>query len=129
MSQRVISRNEALSRGLKRFFTGKPCNSGHRCERRSSNGSCITCSSEMQKLSVEKKPGHYREKSKKWRESNYERHRENVKRWRKNNPERVCFLRRKSAAKNWEQTKKRNERNALKRAAAMRIVRELGYQL
>jgi hypothetical protein len=30
----IISREEARQKGLKRFFTGKPCKHGHVCERR-----------------------------------------------------------------------------------------------
>src|SRR5258708_4810612 len=30
---KIISRNQALALGLKRYFTGKPCKHGHVCER------------------------------------------------------------------------------------------------
>ena len=40
----IISRQEAQSKGLKRFFTGKPCPSkGHLSERLVSNRSCCEC--------------------------------------------------------------------------------------
>ena len=39
----VITRAEALARGLTRFFTGKPCKHGHLSERTSANGGCIAC--------------------------------------------------------------------------------------
>jgi len=38
----IISRKEAKSQGLKRYFTGKPCKRGHICERYLSNR-CIEC--------------------------------------------------------------------------------------
>ena len=39
----IISRQEAISRGLKRYFTGKPCNHGHIAERIVSNSRCFEC--------------------------------------------------------------------------------------
>lgn len=42
--RKIISREEARALGLKKFFTGKPCNKyGHVCERRTDNGSCVDC--------------------------------------------------------------------------------------
>ena len=39
----VISRGEALSQGLKRFFTGVPCKHGHLAQRSTANGCCCEC--------------------------------------------------------------------------------------
>ena len=39
----ISSRKEAKARGLKRYFTGKPCKHGHVCEREHSHGKCIRC--------------------------------------------------------------------------------------
>lgn len=39
----VISRKAAHTQGLKRFYTGKPCNKGHVTERYVSTGGCIGC--------------------------------------------------------------------------------------
>jgi hypothetical protein len=39
----LISKKEALSKGLKRYFTGKPCRHGHVCERFVSDGNCKQC--------------------------------------------------------------------------------------
>jgi hypothetical protein len=39
----IISREEAKERGLKRFFTGKPCKHGHVDERATVNGLCFEC--------------------------------------------------------------------------------------
>lgn len=39
----VILRSEARSRGLKRYFTGKPCKNGHVVERFVSKGTCAAC--------------------------------------------------------------------------------------
>lgn len=39
----VICRAKARARGLKRYFTGKPCKQGHVAERRAIGGGCIEC--------------------------------------------------------------------------------------
>jgi hypothetical protein len=39
----VVTRADALARGLTRYFTGKPCKHGHLSERTSCNGGCIAC--------------------------------------------------------------------------------------
>lgn len=39
----IISRKEARARGLKRFFTGKPCKHGHISEGWTCGMSCIVC--------------------------------------------------------------------------------------
>lgn len=39
----IISRSEALARGLKRYFTGKPCKHGHIAERLVSQTNCCEC--------------------------------------------------------------------------------------
>lgn len=39
----VVSRRTAEARGLKRYFTGKPCKRGHLAERYTSNGKCVAC--------------------------------------------------------------------------------------
>jgi len=42
----VISRNQARSIGMKRFFTGVPCRHGHISERVVSSSSCLSCDAE-----------------------------------------------------------------------------------
>lgn len=39
----IITRKEALDRGLDRYFTGKPCKHGHVAERRVIDKTCIVC--------------------------------------------------------------------------------------
>lgn len=43
MDQKIISRRDAISAGLTRYFTGKPCRKGHVSVRGTSGGSCIAC--------------------------------------------------------------------------------------
>ncbi len=40
---KIISRKEALAKGLKRYFTGKPCKRGHFAERNLPKSECMEC--------------------------------------------------------------------------------------
>lgn len=42
----IISRKEAASKGLSKFFTGRKCKNGHVAERYVCNGVCVTCNFE-----------------------------------------------------------------------------------
>ena len=44
----VVSRKEAIEKGLDRYFTGKKCKYGHVSERRCKNAHCVACSKGMQ---------------------------------------------------------------------------------
>ena len=44
----IISRKEALKKGLKRYFTGEPCKYGH-IDERGVNSGCITCGRERER--------------------------------------------------------------------------------
>lgn len=50
----IISRKEAKSRGLKRYYMGVACKYGHIVERRTNNGSCLSCVKETKRLWNEK---------------------------------------------------------------------------
>jgi Recombination endonuclease VII len=39
----IITRAEALAKGLKRYFTGEPCKRGHVAERSTVNSTCFAC--------------------------------------------------------------------------------------
>lgn len=65
----VISRADAKYQGLKRFFDGRLCPSGHISERYVSSGACVECNHESVKT---------------WRGNNPKRHSDNTSRYRKN---------------------------------------------
>lgn len=46
----IITRKEAKSLGLKRYFTGKSCINGHICERQTRASICEICSKEKPKI-------------------------------------------------------------------------------
>ena len=39
----IVSRKEAIERGLTRYFTGKACKQGHVAQRQTISATCITC--------------------------------------------------------------------------------------
>ena len=43
MEMTIMKRREAREKGLKYYFTGKPCKHGHMSQRRTSTGQCIEC--------------------------------------------------------------------------------------
>ena len=45
----LITKQQALDKGLKRFFTGEPCYRGHISERFIGSEKCIACNSEVVK--------------------------------------------------------------------------------
>ncbi|MGB0141473.1 MAG: hypothetical protein ACPF8W_00210 [Luminiphilus sp.] len=50
----VITRKEAMARGLTRYFTGKPCKHGHVSERRTICGGCTVCAVAKQRKYYDK---------------------------------------------------------------------------
>jgi hypothetical protein len=76
----TLSRKEATSRGLQRYFTGVPCNHGHVAERYTSTRNCLACQKIHDKGRHRATPGY----QKKWYEENSERVcKENAQRYRK----------------------------------------------
>ncbi|MCG6202032.1 hypothetical protein [Psychromonas antarctica] len=75
----IITKQYALDKGLKRFFTGDPCYRGHIAERLVSSGKCVTCNSEIGKL--------YYQKHKQDRKSYYQNHKEDKQLYYQNNKE------------------------------------------
>lgn len=68
----LISRKEAIEKGLKRFFTGKPCNHGHISERTVSSKGCLECS----RIRQAARPAEYHAQS---RKRYYENHRDRLR--------------------------------------------------
>ena len=89
----IISREESVSKGLKRYFTGKPCKRGHISERYVSSPTCTACAHSQSLLWIKMNP----EKSKKMV-------RESMRRWRRANVEKSRVQNRTSYYKNHKQT-------------------------
>lgn len=75
MKEQIISREEAIERGLKRYFTGEPCKYGHVDQREISAGYCCECrrirSNSPETLAYQKQ---YREKNRDKRNAQKRKH-------------------------------------------------------
>lgn len=69
-SMNIVSRQEALSLGLKRYFTGKPCGRGHVAERYVSRPTCLACNLEDARARRVADPERARAASRRWRARN-----------------------------------------------------------
>jgi len=71
----IISCKEAKARGLKHYFTGKPCKFGH-IDIRYVTGGCATCQREHTQKSYAKHAKKKNQETVEWRQANRERSRE-----------------------------------------------------
>lgn len=75
----IVSQGEAKERGLKRYFTGRPCKRGHVGERRASTGHCMTClqTPEVREAQKERKARRRRENPEAAREKDRQQYQAN----------------------------------------------------
>jgi len=85
----IITRAEAKERGLKRYFTGKPCKHGHIAERTSREGKCTKCMAIMQSNNYIKNREKRLKQNAKYREENKEKLYAHKKEYYKENKEKV----------------------------------------
>jgi hypothetical protein len=115
----VISREEARSAGLRRFFTGISCRNGHISERQTGNGACVACG-----LARNKK--HYQN-------NRDQRGSARTIKWRTENPDKYrayrdseeCRRAARRATQRWQQ-KNRDAINAYRRA---KTESDVGFRL
>lgn len=88
----IISRKEAISKGLKYYFTGKPCKYGHISRRISINGTCNCCKAYTDKLYRNTHQKQINTYHKEWRRNNTSKNRNIHKRYRQNNPHKLRAL-------------------------------------
>jgi hypothetical protein len=79
----IISQSEARAKGLKRYYSGKPCKRGHVAERQVSSRNCVECDLAIQRA---------------WYDANREKHLGTVRAWRKTNIDRA-----RASVRAWEQ--------------------------
>lgn len=93
-------RADAISRGAKKYFTGRACKLGHVAERRTSNGNCLVCEAERYQRWAENNV----EKIKAAQVKSYARHTEKRRQkaadYRARNPEAIKLAYTKSKNKN-----------------------------
>ena len=66
----LITRQEAIAKGLPRYFTGNNCSKGHAAERYTSNKTCCDCGNVASGKAKLSKPDKYYALNKIWRQSN-----------------------------------------------------------
>lgn len=110
----IISKNEALSLGLKKYFTGRPCRNGHVSERFCNSGRCLDCSVVNQRAWRDSNPEKSRESSRKWKKENPEKFLKSSMAWRSKNPEKC-----RESVRKWMDVNpdKLRKNSALRRAA------------
>lgn len=90
----VITRKQALSQVLKRYFTGQPCKRGHLSERYVNKSVCVACDNERPR------PPDRAERDRQRHIQNAEKNRLRAKNWRLDNPDRFRKARDAWAQKN-----------------------------
>lgn len=83
----IVTRAEAKAQGLKRYFTGVPCNYGHICERYSNDFKCCECSSVFAKKNYNKYKPRITKRVSEWQKNNKEKVKAKAKRHYKKYPE------------------------------------------
>lgn len=78
---------DAKARGLKRYFTGKPCKRGHISQRWSASGLCISCSHELNAEWHARNRQSVRVRRSKYYSDNREKFLQESAEWRAANPE------------------------------------------
>ena len=93
----VVSRAHAISQGLPRYFTGKPCKEGHVAERFVANYTCCVCAdSAFKKWYSDHSDTHLRRVND-WRNRNFQTVSRSRQKWASDNPDKV-----RNASKNWK---------------------------
>lgn len=86
---KIISRDEAISQGLKYYFTGKPCKRGHVASILVSTGQCCECNSERAKDYYNKNKDKITEQRKDYRKQNKNKISEGMKGYYKQNKDKL----------------------------------------
>jgi 5-methylcytosine-specific restriction endonuclease McrA len=71
---KLISRDEALSKGLKRFYTGVPCKHNHVCERKVNRSTCVEC----ERIQKNNYKANNKEAHKALKKRHYEKHKDKI---------------------------------------------------
>lgn len=82
---KVITRKEAITKGLKFYYSGKQCKNGHLVERYVVNYNCVLCSKKDAATHQQNNPEYLLE----WNRSDRKNHPEKRKQWRNNNKDKI----------------------------------------
>lgn len=82
----LVSRTQAVSEGLPRYFTGEPCKHGHVAERYTASKTCCVCANAKANATKSKNMAKYSQSSLEWARRNPERAAEYQLRANRKNP-------------------------------------------
>lgn len=100
MAPTLITKQEAISLGLKRYFTGKPCVNGHISERYANRGNqCVACGPFYQYRAYHRDPAKAAAKAAARYAAAPEKFRAFTARWRADNPDKARETRQRSYEK------------------------------
>lgn len=126
----IISRQEAIARGLKRYFTGKPCPHGHLADRVIS-GRCVECRKLWDRRNS-RKP-HIRVRKLARERKYYADHRKTILEKQRvdrlNKPERHRARDRRHREKNHKKILENSRKRNIKMRGALAALKELGIQI
>lgn len=77
----LITRQEAQAKGLKRYFTGKPCSHDHVAERYTGNKTCVVCANARALACARKNMPKRIAQAAAWNRKNPEKYKACVKNW------------------------------------------------
>ena len=83
----IISRKDAIAKGMNRYFTGKECKNNHIDERSVIDWACVSCRNEIRQKTHIKNIEKDKARDAKYYQENKERLDEINKQWRKDNPD------------------------------------------
>lgn len=105
----IITHKEAKEKGLKRYYTGKPCKHGHVAERYTFYKDCVVCKNEY---------------NKRWAKQNPEKHLQITKAWQSRNKEKVRTMARDYQKRNKHRAAANvTKRRALKEKATLKNIK------
>lgn len=109
----VVSLKEAKARGLKHYFTGKPCKRGHIDTRLVSIRACMSCMRMYQKEYYERYPDRLRERGRQYYKNNREQCIQQTRDWEKKNPGMKAKYDKEYYLRNREKVRKQARKNYL----------------
>lgn len=122
----IISRAEAMARGLRRYFTGALCLNGHSAERVTRTKQCVACRRANSKRWGARNPDKRRAACKRSYSRHAQRRRDAQECYRRENFTRVRAARMKYDEKNREKRRKYTLERSRKRTLALRALEALG---
>jgi hypothetical protein len=126
MLQEVISKKDAIEKGLKRYFTGKPCVHGHIAERLVSDCVCLMCAKIKLKGWVAKNKDRCYEIHKKYYDRNKKRLAKDKREYNKENIELIKEQRKRRLKNKREKQANRPKPNKCEACGKMETENRLG---